>query len=59
MGGHGQGGQAYTTRGFDYQADFGLGKVAGVHDTSASRPFIASEVTERNSTRERFRWGSG
>ena len=54
-----KGGQAYTTRGFDYQADFGLGKVAGVHDTSASRPFIASEVTERNSTRERFRWGIG
>ncbi|MDQ3700277.1 MAG: ABC transporter substrate-binding protein [Chloroflexota bacterium] len=52
-------GHAYTTRGFDYQTDFGQGKVAGVHDTSASRPFIATETIDRNSTRERFRWGIG
>ena len=41
-----KGGQAYSTRSFDYQADFGLGKVAALHDTSASRPFIATEVVE-------------
>ncbi|MGH2350913.1 MAG: extracellular solute-binding protein, partial [Chloroflexota bacterium] len=52
-------GQAYTTRGFDYQTDFGRGKVAGLHDTTASRPFIAAEVVDRKSSRERFPWGIG
>ncbi len=52
-------GQAYTGQGFDYQTDFGQGKVAGVHDSSASRPFIAGETVDRTTRRERFRWGIG
>jgi ABC-type glycerol-3-phosphate transport system substrate-binding protein len=52
-------GLAYTTPGFGYQTDFGQAKVASVHDTSASRPFIADAVVERTTSRERFRWGIG
>jgi multiple sugar transport system substrate-binding protein len=52
-------GQAYTAKGFDYQTDFGQGKVAGIHDSSASRPFIAAETLDRSTNRERFRWSVG
>ncbi len=54
-----KGGQAYSTRSFDYQVDFGMGRVAALHDTSASRPFIATEVMDKSAGKERFRWGIG
>jgi ABC-type glycerol-3-phosphate transport system substrate-binding protein len=46
-------GQAYTSEGFNYQADFGQAKVASLHDSSTSRPFIREE------TKDRFRWSIG
>ncbi|HEX2036639.1 MAG TPA: ABC transporter substrate-binding protein [Chloroflexota bacterium] len=52
-------GQAYTARGFNYQSDFGQGKVAGLHDTSASRPFIAAETIDHSAATPRFQWGIG
>jgi sn-glycerol 3-phosphate transport system substrate-binding protein len=52
-------GQAYTTNGFDYQADFGQQKVAALHDTSTSRPFLRTEIVDKATNRERFRWGIG
>lgn len=52
-------GQAYTSEGFNYQADFGQGRVATVPDTSTSRVFLKQEVLERDGSREKFRWGIG
>jgi len=37
-------GVAYVPKGFDYQSDFAVGKVAFVQESSAFRPFIASAV---------------
>jgi ABC-type glycerol-3-phosphate transport system substrate-binding protein len=36
-----------------------MGRVAALHDTSASRPFIATEVLDKSAGKERFRWGIG
>jgi ABC-type glycerol-3-phosphate transport system substrate-binding protein len=46
-------GLAYTTQGFDYQADFGQAKVAAVHESSTGRNFFRAEV------KDRFKWGIG
>ena len=35
-------GVAYVPKGFDYQTDFGVGKVAFVQESSAGRPFFVS-----------------
>lgn len=46
-------GQAYNAKGFDYQADFGGARLAGLHDTSTSRPFLNDEI------KGKFKWGIG
>lgn len=54
-------GQAYAAPAgdFTYQADFGQGKVAGLHDTSTGRSFIKKEFVDQGSSKERFKWGIG
>jgi multiple sugar transport system substrate-binding protein len=46
-------GEAYTSEGFNHQADFGLGKLAGFHDTSLIRSLLREEV------KDRFKWSIG
>ena len=43
-------GEAYTSEGFNHQADFGLGKLGSFHDSSLIRPLLREEV------KDRFRW---
>jgi ABC-type glycerol-3-phosphate transport system substrate-binding protein len=42
--------EAYTSEGFNHQADFGLGKLAAFHDSSLIRSLLREEV------KDRFRW---
>jgi sn-glycerol 3-phosphate transport system substrate-binding protein len=50
---------AYTGQGFDYQTDFGLGKVAMVHQSTTGRPFFRGEIIDKATNKERFKWGIG
>ncbi len=52
-------GTAYTAQGFDYQTDFGQGKVALVHQSSTGRPFFRTEITDKATNKERFKWSNG
>ncbi len=52
-------GQAYAAQGRDYQSDFGNQKVAGMHDSSTSRPFLRDFIVDKASNREKFKWGVG
>lgn len=52
-------GTAYTAPGFDWQADFGQGRVAQAHQSSTGRSFIRTEVTDKATNRERFKWSIG
>lgn len=43
-------GVAYIPKGFDHQTDFGAGKVAFLHDSSAVRPFVAAALPRDRAT---------
>ena len=45
--------EAYTSEGFNHQADFGVGKVASFHDSSLIRSLLREEV------KDRFKWSIG
>ena len=52
-------GLGYTAQGYDYQTDFGQGKVAQVQQSTTGRPFIRGEITDKATNKERFKWGIG
>ncbi len=52
-------GHAYAAQGRDYQPDFGNQKVAGLHDSSTSRPFLREFIVDKATGREKFKWGAG
>lgn len=52
-------GHAYVAEGRNYQPDFGNGKVAGLHDSSTGRPFFKDFIVDKDTKREKFKWGIG
>jgi len=52
-----KGSYAYQTKGYDYQADFGNKKVAMFFGSSTGRPFVKDALTDKDTKKERFKWG--